>query len=181
MTIEYKIDEKDFLMHQLYVASKSERIKKKRQRNKLVLPLIYAALGLLMILDNKYAMSILFFTVGLLWFLLYPLWERRHYVKHYLGFIKENYNDRIGKTGTVEFSNEFIIAKDIGSESKVLTTELEEIGEIPSTIFVRVKGGQSLILPKDKIADIDYVTTRLKEFADLWKIKYCNDDKWEWK
>jgi hypothetical protein len=62
-----------------------------------------------------------------------------------------------------------------------LTTELEEICEIPTTIFVKLKGGQSFILPKDSITDFDKVKARLKELADHLKIKYDTDEKWEWK
>ncbi len=35
MIVSYKIDENNFLTHQLYVASKSDRIKKKDERVKL--------------------------------------------------------------------------------------------------------------------------------------------------
>jgi len=181
MTIDYKIDENDFLTHQLFLASRSDRIRKKRQRSKVIVPLIYIAFGVLFFIQDKYSMTILFFIIGLLWFLIYPLWERRHYVKHYQGFIKENYKDRLGRTATLEFSNDFILAKDNGCESKVLTTELEEIFEIPTTIFVRLKGGQSFILPKDKIANFDNVRASLKELATYLKIKYETDEKWEWK
>lgn len=181
MTIDYKIDEIDFLTHQLFVASKSDRIKKKRKRNKVILPLIYIAFGILFLFQDKVSLAILFYIIGLLWFFIYPIYERRHYVKHYKGFIKENYKDRLGRTATLEFNNEYILAKDSGSESKVLTTELEEMCEIPTTIFLRLKGGHSFILPKDKITDFDKVKARLKEIADHLKIKYNTDEKWEWK
>ncbi|MBO4233595.1 hypothetical protein FO675_04640 [Riemerella anatipestifer] len=181
MTINYKIDENDFLIHQLFVASKSARIKKKRQRSKVILPLIYIAFGFLFLFQDKVSLAIIFFIIGLLWFFIYPVWERRYYVKHYKEFIKENYKDRLGRTATLEFNNEFILAKADGSESKVLTTELEEICEIPTTIFVRLKGGQSLILPKDKINDFEKVKARIKELADHLKIKYGTDEKWKWK
>ena len=181
MTIDYKIDENDLLTHQLFVASKSDRIKKRRQRSKVIVPLIYFAFGLLSLFEDMFSLTIIFFIIGLLWFFIYPHWERRHYIKHYKGFIKENYKGRVGKSATLEFNNDFIIAKDNGSESKVLTTEIEEINEIPATIFVRLKGGQSFILPKDKIANIDNVKARLKDLATYLKIKYDIDEKWEWK
>lgn len=181
MTIKYKLDENDFLTHQLFVASKSDRIKKKRKRSKVLVPLVYIALGLYFLIENKYSLTIILFIIGLLWFIIYPLWEKRHYVKHYKGFIKENYKDRIGRIGTLEINNDYIIAKDNGSESKILTTELEEINEIPSSIIVRLKEGQSLLLPKDKVSDINSVSARLKELAIYLKIKYDIDEKWEWK
>ena len=62
-----------------------------------------------------------------------------------------------------------------------MTTEIEEICEIPTTIFFRLKGGQSFILPKDKITDLENVKSRIKELADYLKIKYNTDEKWEWK
>ncbi len=166
MTIDYKIDENDFLTHQLFVASKSDRIKKKRQRSKLIVALIYVVFGLLFLLQDKISLAIIFFIIGILWFFIYPIWERRHYINHYKRFIRENYKDRLGRTATLEFNNEYILAQDNGSESKILTIELEEICEIPTTILVRLKGGQSFILPKDKITDFDKVKARLKELAD---------------
>ncbi len=180
MTIDYKIDENDFLTHQLFVASKSDRIKKKRQRSKIILPLIYVVFGLLFLFQGKISLAVIIFILGLLWFFIYPLWERQHYIKHYKGFIKENYKDRLERIATLEFNNDFILAKDNGSESKVLTTELEEIFEIASTIFVRLKGGQSFILPKDKISNYDTLKARLKDLANYLKIKYETDEKWEW-
>ncbi len=181
MTLDYKIDEKDFLTHQLFVASKSDRIKRKRQRSKIIVPLIYVALGILFFFQDKVSLTIIFFIIGILWFFIYPLWERQYYIKHYKGFIKENYKDRLGLCATLEFNNDYILTKDNGSESRILTTELEEICEISTTIFVRLKGGQSFILPKDKITDFDKVKARLKELADHLKIKYDLDEKWEWK
>lgn len=69
MTIDYQIDENDFLTHQLFVASKSSRIRKKRQRNKIIFALIYIVFGLLSFLQDKVSLAIFFFIIGLLWFL----------------------------------------------------------------------------------------------------------------
>lgn len=181
MTINYTTDENDFLTHQLFIASKSDRIKKKRQRSKIAGPLIYIAFGLLFLFQEKVQLAIVFFIIALLWFIFYPLWERQHYVNHYKSFIRENYKDRLGRIVTLEFSNEYILARDNGSESKVLTTEIVEICEIPTTIFVRLKGGQSFILPKDKITDLDNLKAKLKELANHLEIIYELDEKWKWK
>ncbi len=181
MRIDYTIEENDFLTHQLFVASRSDQIKKKRRKSKVIVPLLYVAFGILLFFEHKFSLTIIFLIISLLWFFIYPVWEKRHYIKHYKRFIKENYKERLERSATLEFSNEFILAKDNGSESKVLTTELQEINEISSTIFVRLKGGQSFILPKDKITNIDNLTIGLKELASHLNIKYIVDEKWEWK
>ncbi len=181
MQVDFKVDENDFLMHQLFVASRSARIKKKRQRSRIVVPLFYAAIGFFFLAENQYPVAAGFLMFALLWFFLYPYWDRRRYVNHYRKFIKENYAGRLGRTATLALSDDFIIAKDDGSESKVLTTEIEQINEIPTTIFVRLKGGQSFILPKDKIENVPMLITRLKELANHLGITYEEDAKWEWK
>ncbi len=181
MTIDYKIEESDYLTHQLFIVSKSDRIRRKTQRSKILIPLIYVALGLLFLWQDNSSLTILFIILGLLWYFIYPLWEQRYYINHYKGFIKENYKGNFGRTITLEWNNEYFLAKDKGCESKVLTSELEDICEIPTIIFVRLKGGQSFILPKDKITDFENVKTSLKALAEHLKINYNLDENWEWK
>ncbi len=181
MNIEFKIDENAFLVHQLYTASNSDHIKKKRQKSKVIVPLIYLALGIVFYIQSNIALSILFIVIGILWFFLFPMWEKYRYVKHYREFIKENYRDRLNKTSILEINNENIIAKDDGTESKVQTKEINEIIEIAECIFIKLKTGQSFILPKDKIDNIDELITRLKELAQHLNINYNIDNTWEWK
>lgn len=181
MILEYSIEEKDFLEYQLYTASKSDRIKAKRLRNKVVSAIIYIVGGFFLLLLNNYALAITFFILGLLWFFIYPLWERQHYVKHYRSFIRENYKDKLGQPVTLELNNEHIIARDNGSESKVMTKEVVEINETSATFYLKLKGGQSFIIPKDKIKTVDSLTNKLKELANFLTIKYNLDDSWEWK
>ena len=180
-TITYEIDENDFLRHQLYIASKSDSIRKKRKRSKLSVALVYVAFALLSYFWDNYVMAAFFFLFGVLWFFIYPLWEKKYYRKHYQNFIDEHYKNRVGKMATVTFSNDFILAQDDGSESKVHTTEIEEIIEIPTTILVKLKGGQSFIFPKDKIDAFENLKTSLLELAIHLKIKYTIEADWEWK
>lgn len=181
MIINYRIDENDFLMHQLFAASKSARIKKTRQRNRLFLTLIYLVFAAWSFVTSRYLTGIIFSGIAILWFFIYPVWESHHYIRHYKAFIKENYRDRFGKEFSFEFGNDFIIAKENGSESKILTTELVVINEIAQAIFLRLKGGAAFILTKDKIADIDSVKERLKELAAHLGIKYEIEENWKWK
>ncbi|NRT13934.1 hypothetical protein HNP99_000259 [Flavobacterium sp. 28A] len=182
MTLIYKIDEKDYLIYQLFTASKSDNIKKKRQKSKIMIPLIYFTFGLFYSFYNtNYALGVIFFIISCLWYFLYPIWEKRHYIKHYKKFIAENYKDSIGREINFEIDNEFLFASSNGSESKIITTEIVEINEIPSSIFIKLKSGQSFIFPKSKIANINQVKTRLTTLAAHLNINYKDDPQWEWK
>jgi len=181
MTFELKIDENDYLTYQLFVASKSESVKKKRSRNKIIVPIVYIVLAVYGFYQNNLLMGISFCGFAILWFFIYPLWERNNYIRHYKNFIKENYKDSFGKSAFLEISNEHIFVKDEFSEAKVSTSEIQEIYEIPTTIFIRMKAGKTFILPKDKIAEIKSLKSVLTELATFLKINYVSDENWKWK
>ena len=44
---------------------------------------------------------------------LLPYVEKQRYSKHYQSFIKESYKERIGRLAVIEFSNDFIMTKDV--------------------------------------------------------------------
>ncbi len=181
MTLEYTIDENDFLTYHLYTTAKSESIRKRRVRNKMFLPLVYLALGLFSLYQHKMGLGIIFIVIGILWYFIYPLWEKQRYIKHFKANINENYKNRIGRPATIRIENEYILAKDEGAESKVLTTEIEEINEISSAVFIKLKTAQSFIFPKNKIKNMDSLIVRLKELATSLNVNYNIEDKWQWK
>jgi len=181
MTFELKIDENDYLTYQLFVASKSATIQRKRKRNKIIVPIFYLVLGASGFYQKNHLMGILFCVLAVLWFFIYPLWERNNYIKHYKNFIQENYKNAFGKSAFLDISDQTIIIKDELSEAKVSTSEIQEIYEIPTTIFIRMKAGKTLILPKEKIATIQELKTELISLADVLKISYVSDENWVWK
>jgi len=181
MTLQYTLDENDFLTHQLYIASKSERIRKIRKRGRLVLSIAYALMALLFYFQGKSSLMIIFLILALCWFIINPFFERKKYVRHYKKFIAECYKIRIGRMATLTINNECFVTKDDGGESKIIATETEEIVEIPSLFLLRLKSGQSLIIPKNKIGNADEVKNELLGLADFLKISYTVEENWKWK
>lgn len=181
MIIEFRYDEKDFLTYQLYTASKSESTQKKRKRSRILVPIVYLILGIMFLVTDDLFIGISFLLIGVLWYFLYPAWERKKYLKHYEKFTDENFKNRNAEKVTIEFSDDYIFSKDSGMESKILTSEIVEINEIPTLIMIKLKNGQSFLLPKQKIAEINKVKTRIKELADHLKVQYHTDDNWKWK
>lgn len=181
MTINYSIDENDFLTYQLYTASKSERIKKKRQRNKLMVPIFYILLGLYGYFTDRPIVMIIFWSIAVLWFCFYPLYERNRYRNYYKDLIKENYKGRLGQTGTLHFSEDFMLAIEDENESKISTKEIEQFIEISSAVFIKLKSGIFLILPKNKIPQFEQLKSYLMELAEGLNVDYAIEENWEWK
>ena len=181
MKLEYKLEKSDFMVFQLYTASRSDRIKRKRFRNKIIIPLIYLALGLISLLINEIALCIFFILVGSAWYFFFPKYERNRYVKHYQSFIEENYNNRFGKSETIEFENEVILSKDYTGESKIFLSEIEELNEINEYFFLKFNSGVSLIIPKNGILSSEPLGKYLVDLSTRFKIKHNIDLDWKWK
>ena len=181
MIFEFTLNENDFLTFNLFVASKSERIKKRRLRSRLAAPIVQAAFGLVFLFDHKILPGIIFLAFAPVWYFIYPLWEKKYYTRSYTAFIRENMGALINKTVSLEFTDDFILAKESGNEGKIAYSEMESIHEIPSTIFIRLKGGKAFIIPKDQISNLEALKSILKELALVAKVNYEIDEKWEWK
>ncbi|MNJ84736.1 hypothetical protein D3C87_21950 [compost metagenome] len=180
MKVQYAINENDLLTHQLFIASKSDRIKKQRRRNR-SMGLAYLPMAVIFFFTHKYPLAISFFVLGVLWFFLYPLWEKGKFIRNYQLFINENVKDRIGRVATIEINDESILVKENGNEGKIQLEELEAINEIPSIILLGLKGGQSLIIPRQEIVNTPGLIIELKELALKLNIPYKTDPDWVWK
>jgi hypothetical protein len=181
MNLSYKVDETDYLMNNLYIASNSETIKKRRQKTKLIIPIIYAVFGLYLMIVDEEILAIIILIFALLWFFYYPKREARIYLKNYRNMIRENFKDIFDTETTLDFFDEYMFLKDDVSESKIIISKIDEIIEIYAMIFIKIKGGQTIIIPKYKMGNIDIEKKYLKELADTLNIKYNYNEKWRWK
>lgn len=182
MKIDIQLSEEDYLTYQLYNASNSVRIKKRRLRSRIIPSILYLLLGgLSFLFTNNFELSIIVVGFGILWFFAYPIRDKHRYIRHYRGSIQDNYKERYGKTVSIEYTNEFIFASDNSCESKIQTNQIESFIEIPTLILIKYKEGGANIIPKNKIADQQAFVSMLKEMATNLNIEYKLENNWKWK
>jgi hypothetical protein len=181
MKISFTLDKNDFLTFQLYTSSKSKRIKKKRKLNKFIIPLNYFGLGMILYYIDSMVMAIIFFLIAILWFLLYPLYERKRYIKRYVKKIEENYRNKFGMVETLEFEDDLINSKDCLGEGKIFLSEAEELNEIRDYYFLKFSSGFSLTIPKKKMDNIEEMDKFMKDLVNRLNIKHNIDLNWKWK
>ena len=114
-------------------------------------------------------------------FYVYPIWERSNYSKHFKKIIDRKYKNKLGRVASLEIQDKYFIIIDDGSESRIATTEITEMYETGSTVYVSLQNGVTFIFPKLKIKNIDALIARLKELALNLGIIYRIDLEWEWK
>lgn len=178
MQISYQLTNDDFLQRQLYASSKSEQHKKTRFRSRASLSIIYVVLGAVLSLSpDKQGLGITFITLGVIWFVLYPIYSRWRYKKHFQKHVKENAKDAINKTVEVSIDETFIEIKDPTGESKLKGSELTELIEIKTHYFIKLTNGSALIVPKHAVTNQEDFKTKIINFG----VEHINELDWEWR
>lgn len=182
MTYTYTLDAEDFLMHQLFVASTSSSIqRRKRMAHIIWSALFFAFAGSFYLIENDQFLTWYTFSFGLLFLFFYPSYYKWRYKKHYQKHINENLSSRFGKNGNLNFLEEHIFtSNENGSESKFSHTSVSSIHETNAYYFIRLQGAQMLILPKAKIEQLDALKTDLDLLAQKTNLTIENNLNWKW-
>lgn len=181
MKIEFKLSKVDFVEYQLFAASNSENINKSRRNSRIRLPIVYFFLGLLLFLFADLIFALVFIGLGLAWYVLHPHFMKRRYLRHFDKHVEENYKNRFEKVVSLDFQEEIIIAKDYLGESKLRIKEITEIIEIQNHIFLKLSSGESIIIPKKSIANLNDLKSTLTQIASDKGIIHSIDLDWVWK
>ncbi len=175
MQFRYTLEEDDYLQFQLFTASRSERIKKRKKTGWLILT-TFALMGTLyFIREQNTSMTIYLAIVTGVVAIFYPTYFRWKFKKHYIKFIRENYSSRVGKAEFIEFNTNHIFLKDSTGEGKVKNSEIEGAAEIPNHYFLKISNGNSLIIPKSGINEND-----LLNCLDKINVKIESFTNWKW-
>lgn len=181
MNLSYSLDQNDFLQHQLFIASKTERIRSQRTRSWLVYSACFLMLSFMFRQSHNLPLAHYFMVCCIIFFIGYPFYQRRHYKNYYEKYISENYKNRFGKTANLSFTDDMIESSDITGESKTKLTEIENITETGAYFYPKLKTGGNIIIPKFKINNTDELRNELKNLCQRLDIKYVEDLNWKWK
>ena len=177
MKLKYHLEESDFLSFQLYTASKSAVIRKRRQNGRITVIFLIAFLGVLFYIKGDELLAILLGIAAVLSFLFFPGYLNRLYKKHYKTHIKEHYANRIGTIVELEFQENRLLEKSSFGEASINLSAIERIIEAPAHFFVKIVTGESIIIPKRALADID----KLKDSIKALGLTITEDLQWKWK
>lgn len=177
MKLEYTIHEQDFLSFQLFEASKSLRINRKKRNGWIVMTIVSLLFAYYSYSNQNNTMTIYFLVIALITGLFYPKYFIWRYKRHYKLSIKEAYSNRFGQTETLEITDDFILSKDKTGEGKINLTEVEKVNETQTHFFIKLSTGLSLIIPK---AELDN-TYELRSVFKKLKLQLNDETNWTWK
>jgi hypothetical protein len=181
MTLTYTLDQNDFLQHQLFLASKTDRIKKQRRRSWLIISGSMLLLGIMFYQSNNMLLFYYFLALGILSLIFYPLYQKRRYRNHYAKFIADTYKDRFGQNANITFSELAIETNDITGQSKINLSALKNVTETPDYFYPKLKTGEHLVIPKSKIDKVPELRNELRQLCERLGIPFIEDLNWKWK
>jgi len=175
MKYSYKIEEEDLFTFQLYTASKSVVLEKKKRNGRLILVAASLAFGGYFLSSNEIPMGLYFCAmavVSLLFYNRYFLWKHK---LNYRRFIRANYSSRFGMTETLETFPNHIFVKDELGEGEVKQEDLEGVIELADYFFVQLQSGTSLIIPKAQVS-----CDALRKDLTKLKLPFVQELDWKW-
>ncbi len=181
MEFDFKITEDDFLTFQLFNASRSDKINKDRKRRRSLVPILYIVVSVIFLLLQNYAMAFGFFLISVLWFVFYPMIERRKYINQFKKYIEKNYKDKFFKSSHIILKDDFWHTKDEEKEAKFALKDIKELNEIRDYFFIQLMSGYILIIPKREISNLTELSRLLKEAALKHSFVYNKYMEWEWR
>lgn len=181
MMIRFSLDASDFLAFQLYTASRSPRIRRRRLLNRFLIPLFFIVMILALFHDRMgWPLALYTAIICLLWVFFYPVFSRGYYRNHYRKHIEDYYKNRVGKEAELEIAEDRLISRDASSEGFVLFTEIDSLVELSAQVLVQFKNGTAGIVPKAGVEPYllkDFIT----ELEQKTGLKVVNEQGWKWK
>jgi len=180
MELKYSLNTNDFLQYQLFTASKSKRIQNQKRKSIIIISLSLLVLFAILFDSNNYNRNILLVIVVTASLLFYPRYLKRHYYSHYKKFVEDTTKNKTDRLASLSFREFHIETSDETGESKINYTNLEEINEIKDYIFLKLKTGESIIFPKNKIDNFEKLKEELSKITNAYNLKTTVELNWKW-
>ena len=141
LKITYIQKKVDFVINQLFAASKMQTVSKGRTRSRIRIPLVYIGLSIILFAVNATDFGIGFLIIAVVWYLFYPFFIANAYKRTYTKQIDEIFSNRFNKSVAVVFAEEYIAWETIYGEAKLYNTAIDSIDEITDYCTVKFKSG----------------------------------------
>ncbi len=180
MTIEFQLDEKDYLTNFLFFASKDKSIKQKRIRSFFIILIICLVFFFLYSPDLGQSK---FYLIGfyLLILISFPFYSKWQYKRNYQKLIKNKFQNKLNQNLTLDIDVQKIFMNDEDqTEVKLMTNQLYQIHEIAHHFLFKIKSGESIVVPKNAIKNISEFESLLKKIAKINQIDFTKELNWKW-
>ena len=179
MILKYILKENDFLQAQLYHISKNEMLASNRIKSSIYYPIIFIIVSLITFIGGNISLSLFFSSLAVILFFVTYVKIKNIYFKDAIKVVKTSYKERFNKEVVLTIEDEKVIVEDSRGKSIINVIECKEIIETKKYFYIKMNLAY-IILPKDRLENIDIVTEELVKISATLKIFFTNDFNWKW-
>jgi hypothetical protein len=180
IAIDHKLEMEDYVAAQFYMATKSEMYQKQKRFTHRVVPLIYAVIGVVLFLLQFRSTPIFAILVSVLWFILFPIYNRRSQIKTHRAMYTQFLKDFPGSSGRISMDETYILSEENGLDLKLYGSGVRYIAELAHTVVIASNSNLFLAFSKDGVEGIEEFCGALRKFATDNEIPYSQDLNWKY-
>lgn len=177
MKINFQLSKEDYLILQLYLASQSSSIAKRRKLARWLVPVFYLFFGLFPFLAKNYLFATVFPLGALAWYFLYPAYTRKRYHSYFESSVKDHFENKTNHQYSLQFSDDHLTAVNTEGTDKIKITDIQEMVELSNHLILKFSNHPSLIIPKNAISEME----QFNQFFSKHGIQQENEIYWQWK
>ncbi len=181
MKLQFILEKESLLSMNLFRISQTESIIKTRKKAQIIVAALPIFVAIYYSVYTNWSIVILSIFLSVAAYLLYPIRDARFYKKKITANVLENNKDKFGQQITLSFDEQSLSSKINENEGKISIQELEQIDEIQNEIFIKIKNGQSILIPKNGISNLEECISYLKNLSNTLNIPYKTDLDWKYK
>jgi len=163
----------------LFMASKSEQLKKTRKKTRILFLILILLLTFIFFILNKFFAYILG-AVGILFFIFYPNYSRLFYRKYFTKVADTKEYQSLHGQVDVFLTNEFIESHSVKGEMKYYFSNIENITETKDYFFLKTKTIEYLLFPKSQIENLNELKSYFKNISQEHRIDFMEEMNWKW-
>ncbi len=177
---QYKITADDYLTHQLFSASQNKTVNQQRRRGLILWTSAFFILSMLFYIQNNTYLAIYFILFGLGFIFIYPLYSRWIYKRFYKRMVYRGFKESNLENLWLKIGNEITLSNG-KEEGKIPVSNIEKIQEISTHVFLKLKEGKNIIIPKQKMENQQELLEKLSSLSKEYAIPYEKMLEWKWK
>lgn len=180
MKFELSLNEQDYLNQVLFIASKSEAIKKRNRINHVITSGVFLLLSIVFYFQGKPFFTGAYFIVGVIVAFFYPLYQRGRYKRFYLKQIRADLKGRNEIIILLDFQEDVLIMINPHETLEFNLNAIEHIYETADYFFLKFAAEEMLTIPKAKV-NLDNLVDTLNKVIKQYGTAFSQELEWKWK
>ena len=180
-TFEFQYTEEDLLTHQLFLASQSSSVRKRRAKGKMFLMLIYMGLGLFIWSRNGPVAAAAYFILCLPLYFLYAYMEKKQFERHFRTAVQSTLKEYPDQKLSVTFNDQSLQLRMGEHENIIPIKEITDVSELTNIYSFSTESGQSFYIPKKISNSAEDATTFIPDWSRNKQVAFSSQLAWRWK